>query len=56
MKKVYVVVYRNGPVCSEGCWDTYVKDVFFNEEDAEKWVVEQGPQDGYYDIEERQIH
>lgn len=56
MKKVYVVVYHNGPVCSEGCWDTYVKDVFFNEEDAEKWVAEQGPQDGYYDIEERQIH
>lgn len=56
MKKVYVVVYHNGPVCSEGCWDTCVKDVFFTEEDAEKWIVEQGPQDGYYDIEERQIH
>ena len=28
MKKVYVVIYHDGPVCSEGCWDTYVKDVF----------------------------
>lgn len=56
MKTVYVVIYHDGPVCSEGCWASYVKDVFFKEEDAEKWVDEQGPQDGYYDIEERQIH
>ena len=56
MKKVYVVIYHNGPVCSEGCWDSYVKDVFFNKEDAEKWVAETVPDDGYYDIETRQIH
>ena len=56
MKTVYVVVYHDGPVCSEGCWASYVRDVFFNEEDAVKWINEQGPQDGYYDIEEHQIH